>query len=195
MSSLQISQGPAKPFLKWPGGKRWLVPYVLKLLKGKSFGQYFEPFLGGGALFFGLNPSKATLSDINTDLVNTYIQVKRKPHELVRKIKEIPINEETYLMVRSNCPHYKIERAVRFLYLNRTAFGGMYRLNQDGIFNVPFGGGERTPDCLWRNQLILNASRALRDATIVSGDFDELLRKAKKRRSYILRSYLYCFSQ
>lgn len=180
MTSLHIQHGPTKPFLKWPGGKRWLVPYVRKLLRGKRFKRYFEPFLGGGALFFGLELSNVTLSDINVDLVNTYLQVIRKPHELVRRIQEIPVNEETYLMVRLDSPQYKIDRAVRFLYLNRTAFGGIYRLNHKGVFNVPFGGGDRTPDCLWKDQLIVNASKALKEVTIVSKDFESLLIDAGK---------------
>ena len=121
----------AKPFLKWPGGKRWLTPYVYNLLKERKFDRYFEPFLGGGAVFFSLHPKAATLSDVNADLVNTYHQVKERPLELIEKLKEIPV-DKTYLTLREASPINPVDRAIRFLYLNRTAFGGMYRLDREG---------------------------------------------------------------
>src|SRR2546426_9476974 len=122
----------AKPFLKWPGGKRWLVPYVHELLSKQTYNRYFEPFLGGGAVFFGLQPETAILSDINADLVNTYLQVKEKPYDLLERLKSLPIEKETYLLLRNTEQVDPVGKAVRFLYLNRTAFGGMYRLNQEG---------------------------------------------------------------
>lgn len=168
----------AKPFLKWPGGKRWLVPYVHKLLSKQTYNRYFEPFLGGGAIFFGLQPETAILSDINADLVNTYLQVKEKPHELLERLKSIPVEKETYLRLRETEPIDPVEKAVRFLYLNRTAFGGMYRLNQEGHFNVPYGGGQRTPAPLWQDNLLITAAATLKGATIITTDFEEVLREA-----------------
>ena len=168
----------AKPFLKWPGGKRWLTDSILELTP-QSFGTYFEPFLGGGALFFALNPEKAVLSDINGDLINTYIQVKRRPHELVRRLMEIQVDKGTYDNFRQSSPTRQLERATRFLYLNRTAFGGIYRLNRMGMFNVPYGGGERTPDPLWSENLLVNASRRLKRAHLHATDFEEVLTGAK----------------
>jgi DNA adenine methylase len=165
----------AKPFLKWPGGKRWLTPYVYNLLKERTFNRYFEPFLGAGAVFFSLQPKAATLSDVNADLVNTYHQVKERPLELIEKLKEIPIDKETYLTLRETSPINQVDRAVRFLYLNRTAFGGMYRLDREGHFNVPFGGGQRTQEPLWRDNLLVNASEVLKSAEIIVSDFEETL--------------------
>src|ERR1035438_9470931 len=168
-------QASAKPFLKWPGGKRWLTQHVLGLLDGCSYQRYFEPFLGGGALFFALQPKMAVLSDVNSDLINVYAQVRYRPHELIRRLKELPVNKTTYDYFRSAKPHLHVDRAVRFLYLNRTAFGGMYRLNEQGSFNVPFGGGQRTPEPLWNENLLVNASKALKGVQLQNGDFQELL--------------------
>lgn len=167
-----------KPFLKWPGGKRWLTPYVCNLFKERTFNRYFEPFLGGGAVFFSLHPRAATLSDVNADLVNTYLQVKERPLELIEKLKVIPVDKETYLNLREISPINPFESAVRFLYLNRTAFGGIYRVDREGRFNVPFGGGQRTPEPLWRDNLLINASEVLRDTMITSADFEEVIENA-----------------
>src|SRR5665213_2267409 len=98
----------SRPFLKWPGGKRWLTRYILDLLEGSSYGTYFEPFLGGGALFFALQPEKSVLSDINGDLINTYVQVRHKPHELIRRLKELPVDKQAYDDLRSLVPERHI---------------------------------------------------------------------------------------
>ncbi len=171
-------QASAKPFLKWPGGKRWLTRHVLGLLGGYRYRRYFEPFLGGGALFFALDPEIAILSDINSDLINVYVQVRHRPYELIRRLKELPVDKATYDRFRTAAPKLHIDRAVRFLYLNRTAFGGMYRLNRQGSFNVPFGGGQRTPEILWDENLLVNASKALRGAQLQNKDFQVLLAEA-----------------
>jgi DNA adenine methylase len=167
-----------EPFLKWPGGKRWLAPLLLKIARTQRFSVYREPFLGGGALFFALNPDAAILSDINGELINTYRQVKLHPDLLLSSLRQLPTNRKTYYSVRNAVGDSRIERAVRFLYLNRTAFGGLYRLNLDGVFNVPFGGGERTPAPLWTRKLIVSATAALRGARLLTCDFEEALRSA-----------------
>jgi DNA adenine methylase len=168
-----------KPFLKWPGGKRWLCPTVLELISGLNFRQYFEPFLGGGAVFFALQPAKAVLSDINPELMNVYQQVKNSPCKLIDELRKIPVTTESYDSIRRAETKDTIRRAVGFLFLNRTAFGGMYRLNQKGQFNVPFGGGQRRPDALWTADLLLNASRALQGAQFRCADFEAALRGAR----------------
>src|ERR1035437_1801307 len=175
---IPLQQASAKPFLKWPGGKRWLTRHLLGLLDGCSYRRYFEPFLGGGALFFALQPEMAVLSDVNSDLINVYVQVRYRPHELIRRLKELPVDKATYDRFRSANPRLRVDRAVRFLYLNRTAFGGIYRLNRQGSFNVPFGGGQRTPEPLWNQNLLVNASKALKGAQLQNSDFQELLAEA-----------------
>jgi DNA adenine methylase len=169
-----------KPFLKWPGGKRWLCPAVLELVSGLKFRQYFEPFLGGGAVFFALQPARAVLSDVNPELMNVYEQVRSFPHKLIEELRNIPVTIESYDSMRSEDTKDAIRSAVRFLFLNRTAFGGMYRLNQKGRFNVPFGGGQRRPDPLWTTDLLLAASRGLQGAQLRCGDFEVTLRGARR---------------
>jgi DNA adenine methylase len=178
----QLGANPrsVKPFLKWPGGKRWLVPELIKIIEEYDYVTYREPFLGGGALFFALRPKQSVLSDINSDLINTYRQVKYKAPALIGQLRPLSINQATYDRLRGSCPTSPFQKAVRFLYLNRTAFGGMYRLNQQGEFNVPFGGGERTTASLWECDLLTSSARALRGATLLSVDFEQALSAAKK---------------
>ncbi|MCB2181325.1 MAG: DNA adenine methylase [Desulfobulbaceae bacterium] len=174
-----VSTSTIQPFLKWPGGKRWIAPKLALCIKECLRSTYYEPFLGGGSVFFVLRPQRAVLSDVNGDLVNTYVQVRDHHEEVITLLKELPASREEYYRIRNEEPDNAVERAVRFLYLNRTAFGGIYRLNKDGKFNVPFGGGDRTPEILWRNKLLKKASIALRSANLRPGDFESLLRLAK----------------
>lgn len=166
------------PFLKWPGGKRWLAKDLAKIISNQLRGRYYEPFLGGGAVFFALQPPSATLSDINGDLINVYCQVKEHPALILERLQKLPISHEDYYSIREQDPGNPIDRAVRFLYLNRTAFGGIYRLNPEGKFNVPYGGGERTPEPLWRDRLLVNASQALQNTDLIRTDFQEIINRA-----------------
>jgi DNA adenine methylase len=171
---------PVEPFLKWPGGKRWLVRQLLALVADMEFETYFEPFAGGAALFFALQPRQAVLSDLNADLINTYRQVKEHTPEITRRLMRLSVDRGTYYRIRAENPRTRLDRAVRFLYLNRTAFGGIYRLNREGQFNVPFGGGERTPSVLWDRDLLRPAARTLRRSEIRADDFATVLREARR---------------
>jgi DNA adenine methylase len=162
------------PFLKWPGGKRWAAPRIVEIIRECLTGTYYEPFLGGGAVFFHLRPERAVLSDINDDLINTYEIVKSNSDELLAIIKAMPVSSVHYYRIRDSEPSEPLLRAGRLLYLNRTAFGGVYRLNKLGKFNVPYG-GDRTPEALWRNKLIKLASVALAHADIRVGDFEFIM--------------------
>lgn len=168
-----------KPFLKWPGGKRWIVPHIAQIVRARSFNRYFEPFLGGGAVFFGLHPERAVLSDINPDLILTYIQVRDRHKEVIDELKNLQVDASTYLRVRAETPSSDLDTAVRFLYLNRTAFAGMYRLNREGRFNVPYGGGQRTPEPLWRDNLLAGASTALTNVELRCLDFENVIEDAR----------------
>ena len=170
--------GVVQPFLKWPGGKRWLVPTLLDIVCRTDFLTYREPFLGGGALFFALRPKQSALSDINRELINAYRQVKNRASVLLTRLQELPIDQNTYDRLRQEEKGTTLDQAIRFLYLNRTAFGGMYRVNQQGEFNVPFGGGERTTAPLWQYDLLRMAARALRSAHLQAIDFEEALSAA-----------------
>jgi DNA adenine methylase len=148
-------------------------------LQGQEFRRYVEPFLGGGAMFFGLRPSLANLSDVNAELINVYQQVARNPRKLLRSLQDLPVTQDTFLSLRAENTGSPGRRAVRFLYLNRTAFGGMYRVNRQGQFNVPYGGGHRTPAPLWTDRLLCRAASRLGTATVEVLDFEVALSAAQ----------------
>jgi DNA adenine methylase len=170
-----MPQAPLVPFLKWPGGKRWVAPRIAELIKPSLTGTYYEPFLGGGAVFFHILPQKSVLADINADLIDTYRAIRNDSDEVIRLIRRHAVTAEEYYRIRKSEPIRSCTRAARFLFLNRTAFGGMYRVNLKGKFNVPYGGGERTPAMLWETDILKMASLALRRARLRVADFEPII--------------------
>ncbi|MEE8408047.1 MAG: DNA adenine methylase [Myxococcota bacterium] len=143
MRAVELDQQPRvqpKPFLKWAGGKAKLAPEILARFP-ERFKRYHEPFIGGGAIYFALGPRLATLSDINDDLVNTYITVRDDVEALIDELRKHHASEEHFYavraLVREELP--LIQAAARTVFLNRTCFNGLYRVNRRGQFNVPFG--------------------------------------------------------
>src|ERR1035441_7301490 len=129
-----------EPFLKWPGGKRWLVHQYPSLFPLR-YERYIEPFLGGGSVFFHLAPSRAILADTNPELINAYRCLKKDAEAIQRRLAGLQCKhgEKFYYSIRASRPTSNMEKAVRFLYLNRTCFNGIYRVNLKGDFNVPIG--------------------------------------------------------
>jgi DNA adenine methylase len=129
-----------KPFVKWAGGKRQLIDVLIGNVPRK-YNAYIEPFVGGGALLFGLKPQKAVISDINAELVNAYKVVKNKLQALIADLEKHKNEEEYFYKIRLLNPKTLsgVERASRFIYLNKTCFNGLYRENSKGQFNTPFG--------------------------------------------------------
>lgn len=166
-----------KPLFKWPGGKRLLATKILNLFPTK-FGTYYEPFVGGGAVFFALRPSKAVLADLNSELVNAYIQVRDNPEQLIRILREFVNSKSHYYLVRSQSPQTPILKAARTLYLARFAFNGIHRVNLRGEFNVPYG--NKTHLSSVDEELVWSASRALQGMELLSCDFEEATKKAVK---------------
>jgi DNA adenine methylase len=159
----------AKPFLKWAGGKRWLCTELRKFLP-ISFNCYFEPFLGGAAIFFELAPPCATLSDVNEDLINAFTCVRNNVEETARRLRILPVNEKTYAFLRKHIPSDDIDRAVRLIYLTKTAFNGLYRVNRQGEFNVPFAGYQgRT---IFAEDQLRTAALLLSGCKLVARDFE-----------------------
>lgn len=130
-----------QPFLKWAGGKRWLVSSYPRFFRLPFSGAYVEPFLGGGSVFASMEPEGAILSDINEELINLYQQICVNPQAMCDRLKELHRTHSTelYYHYRDLLPDEPFERAVRTLYLNRTCFNGIYRVNRQGVFNVPMG--------------------------------------------------------
>ncbi|MCF6297991.1 MAG: DNA adenine methylase [Flavobacteriaceae bacterium] len=180
-----------QPFIKWVGGKRGLLSQLLPLFPN-DFENYHEPFLGGGAVFFELyslgllKNKKIYLSDINNELVNVYNIVKTKPHELINNLEifKEKHNKEFYYKIREKDRKEsfkklgKLERATRFIYLNKTCFNGLYRVNQKGQFNTPIG-SYKNPN-IADKETILSASEALKNATISNQSFCKVVNSATK---------------
>ena len=171
------------PIVKWVGGKRQLMFELLKNMP-KNYNRYFEPFIGGGALFFELQPENAYVSDMNEELINLYLVVRDNVEELITDLKTHEITKEYFLQIRNvdRTEGYKnwskIKKASRFIYLNRTCFNGMYRVNSRGEFNVPFG-HYKNPRIVDENNLY-NCSKLLQDTEIRHADFSAILEKVKK---------------
>jgi DNA adenine methylase len=151
----------AKPFLKWVGGKTSLVPELLKHIPAE-YGVYHEPFLGGGALFFAVQPKRAILNDSNEELINCYKQVRDAPQSVLATLEDVGYSKDLYLHMRSLDPATLSDavRAARFIYLNKTCFNGLYRVNKRGGFNVPMG-KYKNPR-YFDPQTVMDAHRALR---------------------------------
>lgn len=140
----------AKPFLKWAGGKSQLLAQIVARLP-QGFKRYYEPFLGGGAVFFGLQPAKATLSDINSDLIDAYCAIRDDVEGVIAQLQAHRYAPDYFYALRATQTSDRelAWRAARLIYLNRTCFNGLYRVNARGQFNVPFGH--------YNNPLICNA--------------------------------------
>ena len=180
---LEKLQQEIYPIVKWVGGKRQLMFELLKNMP-ENYDRYFEPFIGGGALFFELQPDIAYISDMNEELINLYQVVRNNVDELVADLQKHDISKEYFMEIRNidRTEEYKnwsdIQKASRFIYLNRTCFNGMYRVNSKGEFNVPFG-NYKNPKILDENNLI-NCSSLLQKTEIQHADFSKILKKVKK---------------
>lgn len=167
-----------KPFIKWAGGKRWLTEN--KQFKLPPFsGRYFEPFLGGGAVFFHLTPTRAILSDANPRLIETYVAIRddwKRVNDILKTMQRLH-SKDYYYEERGRIRKKPHTRAAQFLYLNRTCWNGLYRENLSGKFNVPIG---------TKKQVILpdddfeKSSNILQNAELFSSDFEEILIDAGK---------------
>jgi len=175
---------PITPFIKWVGGKRQLLPEIIKHIPNK-FNTYYEPFIGGGALLFHLRPKQAVISDVNPELVNTYRVVRDAPQELINKLKTFKYNSEFFYEVRGwdrennwQENYSEVDRAARFIYLNRCGFNGLWRVNKTGQCNTPFG-NYSNPDWVCRHA-ISDCSRFLQNIIIKECDFEDTVAGAKE---------------
>lgn len=165
------------PFLKWAGGKRWLTEKMLDYVP-KSFNNYIEPFLGSGAIFFSLLPKTAILSDVNQSLILTYNAIKDDPEAVYERLREHASKHtpDYYYTIRSHEYTDIFDLAARFVYLNRTCFNGIYRVNLKGQFNVPIGSKDKV---LLESDNFLSIAQALKNVEIINSDFEIVLNLAK----------------
>jgi DNA adenine methylase len=177
-----------KPFVKWAGGKRQLVPTILAnhLPKNYNLQTYYEPFIGGGALLFSLRPKKAVINDSNAELINCYKIIKNSLDELIEDLKNHKNDEYYYYDIRDwdREKNFKskteVQRASRIIFLNKTCYNGLFRVNSQGQFNVPFG-KYKNPNIL--DIAVLKAvNKYLNEnqVRILNSDFQEAVKDAKR---------------
>lgn len=166
------------PFLKWAGGKRWLISSYPDFL-AHPFNRYIEPFLGSGAVFFHLTPKKSILADRNKELIETYQAIKDDWERVGQELKKHHKNhsKKYYYSIRDSKPRNLCVRAARFIYLNRTCWNGLYRVNLKGKFNVPIGTKQRV---ILDTDNFEAVSRLLKNSDLISGDFEEIMELAGK---------------
>ena len=164
------------PFLKWAGGKRWLSEALASVVE-PCRGTYFEPFLGSGAVYFHHLPARAILSDTNSELIECYEAIKFEPKAVQRELAKLAQKDpgDSYYDIRSSKPRSRAKRAARFLYLNRTCWNGLYRVNLKGEFNVPRG---TKTQILLPSDNFTATSAALANAELLSADFEVMIDRA-----------------
>jgi len=165
------------PLIRWAGGKRQIVNQLTNYLP-QDFNTYFEPMIGSGAMFFALKPTSAVVADLNPELVNFYKVIKIMPEDFYNSVDQLKASKTTYYRIRNEAPLSPLARAVRFFYLIRLSWNGLYRVNKLGNFNVPFGG--RQPKELIALGSVLNISNKLKNTRLVCGDFESTTEMAKR---------------
>jgi DNA adenine methylase len=166
----------ASPFLKWAGGKKWLARILADCLP-KITGMYYEPFLGGGSMYFAVLPKTAVLSDTNDWLIKTYLAVQEAPEKINNHLADWTNSQDDYYKIRASRFTDKYLKAAQFIYLNKTGWNGLYRVNKNGDFNVPFGNNQRE---IINNQDLYLASKALQGARFEVCDFERAISDAKQ---------------
>ena len=175
------------PFVKWAGGKRQLLPQIKERMPEK-YNNYFEPFVGGGAVLFELLPSSALINDINKALINAYRQICNVPEAFINAVNRLDTemweDGKKYYYSLRECfndklmkSEYDVELAALFVFINKHCFNGLYRVNGKGLFNVPYNNNRKASV---DEKAILNVSKYLQGVTIIDGDFEEACQEAKK---------------
>ena len=162
----------SQPLLKWPGGKRWLAPKLRELISMKLQKIYFEPFLGAGSVFLSTGPERSVLSDINRELIDCLQTIRDDPETVLRAIWRYSNTSACYYRVRKSNPRTAVGAAARFIYLNRTCWGGVHRLNREGKFNTPFGDSGRT---ICRRDHLIAYAQSLQGAELKCCDFQKTM--------------------
>lgn len=179
-----VSEKVVPPFLRWTGSKRWFTKDFISDFLPEKFNNYHEPFLGGGAVFFHLKSTcldtnrRFFISDSNSELINCYVKLKEDVCKVVYYLAKYRNTEEEYYHIRASRPRNSFKQAARFIYLNRTSFNGIYRVNSNGDYNVPFG--KRFNADVITADLLAAVSLLLQDTYIETCNFDSTLRNIRE---------------
>ena len=182
-----MSNSSVAPFVKWAGGKRQLIPQIRERMPEK-YNDYYEPFVGGGAVIFDLLPANALINDINKALINTYRTICNEPDAFLKEVNRLDNDmwedgKKYYYFIRE-CyndklmrSEYDVELAALFVFINKHCFNGLYRVNGKGLFNVPYNNSRRVSI---DEDVIMATSEYLKGVTIIDGDFEQACKNAKK---------------
>lgn len=182
---MEAKESRAQPFLRWTGSKRWFIAEHLEEMLPDSFNNYFEPFLGAGSVFFYLmnkerkNNHNFYLSDSNEELINAYYQIQNNLTRLVKCLGELVNSKEEYYKIRNLKTRSNVTKAARFIYLNRTSFNGIYRVNSNNEYNVPYGNRARV-DVVTKD-LLHNVNQSLQGIHLKSSGFYNIQHNIKER--------------
>lgn len=182
-----MSNSSVAPFVKWAGGKRQLIPQIRERMPEK-YNDYYEPFVGGGAVIFDLLPANALINDINKALINTYRTICNEPDAFLKEVNRLDNDmwedgKKYYYSIREHYndklmrSEYDVELAALFIFINKHCFNGLYRVNGKGLFNVPYNNSRRVSV---DENVIIAASEYLSGVTIIDGDFEQACKNAKK---------------
>ena len=182
-----MSNSSVAPFVKWAGGKRQLIPQIRERMPEK-YNDYYEPFVGGGAVMFDLLPANAQINDINKALINTYRTICNEPDAFLKEVNRLDNDmwedgKKYYYSIREHYndklmrSEYDVELAALFVFINKHCFNGLYRVNGKGLFNVPYNNSRRVSV---DEDVIIATSEYLRGVTIIDGDFEQACKNAKK---------------
>lgn len=182
-----MSNSSVIPFVKWAGGKRQLIPQIRERMPEK-YSDYYEPFVGGGAVIFDILPANALINDINKALINTYRTICNEPDAFLREVNRLDNDmwedgKKYYYSIREHYndklmrSEYDVELAALFVFINKHCFNGLYRVNGKGLFNVPYNNSRRVSV---NEDVIMATSEYLRGVTIIDGDFEQACKNAKK---------------
>ena len=182
-----MSNSSVAPFVKWAGGKRQLIPQIRERMPEK-YNDYYEPFVGGGAVIFDLLPANALINDINKSLINTYRTICNESDAFLKEVNKLDNDmwedgKKYYYTIREHYndklmrSEYDVELAALFVFINKHCFNGLYRVNGKGLFNVPYNNSRRVSV---DENVIIATSEYLRGVTIIDGDFEQACKNAKK---------------
>lgn len=173
----RVHSAEPRPFLKWAGSKRSVLANFLDILP-EQFGTYWEPFVGSGSLFFLLQPESAVISDTCVPLIETYRAISDRVDLVMRYLAPLDVNKDTYYQVRGNPGVSRFKRAAQFIYLNKTCWNGLYRVNSSGQFNVPYGAPKSNYVADEANLRSCSDALGRPGVNIIAGDFEDTVEPA-----------------